>query len=96
MNEPKLCVGDIVRSRAGRDGGRYFVVTAVEEESYVRICDGDLRKLDRPKRKKRMHLVVCPHMENMQVLAEEKPVCDADIRKHLQKQEAQFVQTGCH
>ena len=88
-----LCVGDIVKSRAGRDKGRFFVVTQLEEEPFVRVCDGDLRKLERPKRKKAMHLTACLHLPPMQVVAEGKAICDADIRKYLGGIE--LVQTGC-
>ena len=47
---------DIVRSAAGRDEGKLFFVLAVEED-YLLLADGRLRKLERPKRKKRKHTV---------------------------------------
>jgi len=81
MTEPKFAVGDIVRSKAGRDKGKTLVVTQVLAAPYVLVCDGDLRKLDRPKRKKLMHLMHCPHLPRMVI--DEKTVCDANIRKHL-------------
>ena len=43
--------GDVVFSKAGRDGGRYFAVVAVESEKFVRIADGDVRRLKDAKRK---------------------------------------------
>ena len=45
----------IVRSRAGRDAGRWCVVIGLEE-NFALIADGDLRPLEKPKRKKLMHL----------------------------------------
>ena len=56
-----LNVGSIVRSVAGRDAKRIFVVISVEEDSgenggYVWIADGKLRKIETPKRKKLRHL----------------------------------------
>lgn len=48
--------GDIVISKAGRDKGRPFIVLEPLEEGYVLLVDGDLRKLDKPKKKKILHL----------------------------------------
>ena len=50
--------GNIVLSKAGRDKGKYFVVLKVIDTQYVEIADGDLRKVDNPKKKK------CKHLEN--------------------------------
>ncbi|MDP4133133.1 MAG: KOW domain-containing RNA-binding protein [Bacillota bacterium] len=48
--------GDLVLSRAGRDKNRYYIVVNMEKD-YCYICDGDMRKSDRPKKKKNLHLV---------------------------------------
>lgn len=47
--------GSIVRALAGRDKGGFFVVLGVEG-SYALIADGKRRRIQRPKRKKLMHL----------------------------------------
>ncbi len=52
----KIVPGAIVRSKAGRDKFRFFVVVDVIDEKYCTIADGDLRKIDSPKKKKIMHL----------------------------------------
>ena len=44
--------GQLVRSKAGRDKTRTLAVLAVEEQMLL-LADGDLRKLDNPKRKKK-------------------------------------------
>ncbi len=54
--EKPITVGSVVFSRAGRDKGNFFVVTEIIDENYVSIVDGDIRKLDKPKRKKIKHL----------------------------------------
>lgn len=54
----KVTIGQVVKSRAGRDKGRLFVVVNVVDEDFVEVVDGDLRKLDKPKRKKVKHLIV--------------------------------------
>lgn len=55
IREP-LEIGRVVRSKAGRDAGRRFVVMALLDDEYVLIADGDVRKVEKPKRKKRKHL----------------------------------------
>jgi len=56
VSENLIEPGRIVRTRAGRDKGRYFVVVNVLDDEYVHIVDGELRKLAKPKRKKCKHL----------------------------------------
>ena len=48
-------IGDIVLSKSGRDKDRYFIVVNVED-IFAYVCDGDLRKTDKPKKKKFRHL----------------------------------------
>lgn len=51
-----IAIGQVVKSKAGRDKGRVFLVLEIIDEHHVYIVDGDLRKLDRPKKKKVKHL----------------------------------------
>lgn len=51
-------LGQVVYSKAGRDSGRKFVVVKVIDEIYVLISDGDLRRIEKPKKKKIKHLEV--------------------------------------
>ncbi|WP_128426436.1 KOW domain-containing RNA-binding protein [Gudongella oleilytica] len=53
-----ISIGQVVKSRAGRDKGRIFLVYGIADEQYVYIVDGDLRRLDSPKKKKIKHLIV--------------------------------------
>ena len=79
----ELNVGDLVVSRAGRDKGRPFVVQKAEE-GFVYLVDGDLRKLDRPKKKKRMHVELYPKKGLCRMeFPEGRQMCDADIRKYI-------------
>ena len=57
MTYEPLNPGEIVRSRAGRDRGRAFVVVQLLDEDYALLVDGRLRTLERPKKKKRRHLL---------------------------------------
>lgn len=51
----EISEGSIVRSIAGRDKGGLFIVLSREGE-YVFLANGELRKVDRPKRKKLKHI----------------------------------------
>lgn len=57
MDSGKIVPGQIVRSKVGRDSDRYFVVVGVLNNDYVLVSDGDLRKIDKPKKKKIKHVV---------------------------------------
>lgn len=49
-------VGDVVKSLAGHDCGKCFVVTATLNEKFVLIADGIKRKVEEPKQKNVKHL----------------------------------------
>jgi ribosomal protein L14E/L6E/L27E len=51
-----LSTGQVVISTAGRDKDRKFVVLCIIDDHYVYISDGDIRKLEKPKKKKIKHL----------------------------------------
>lgn len=52
----ELSPGQIVKSKAGRDKDRVFLVSEVVDDQYVLIVDGKLRKWNSPKKKKVKHL----------------------------------------
>mgnify|MGYP001109416910 CR=1 FL=1 len=56
MTLDALKLGQVVMSTQGRDAGRLFIVVGFAEENHVLICDGALRKIDKPKKKKVKHL----------------------------------------
>ncbi len=51
-----IALGQIVVSKAGRDAGRRFIVIKVIDDLHVQITDGDLRRVEKPKKKKVKHL----------------------------------------
>jgi ribosomal protein L14E/L6E/L27E len=53
-----LKIGQIVKSKAGRDKGRVFLICQVLDGQFVLVCDGNLRKLNKPKKKKVKHLMI--------------------------------------
>lgn len=48
-------VGQIVISKAGHDKDRLYVITA-EEQEFVYLADGKLKKPESPKKKRRKHI----------------------------------------
>lgn len=54
----QLSIGQIVKSRAGRDKGIVFLVYEIVDDEYVLVVDGKHRKIDKPKKKKQKHLTV--------------------------------------
>ena len=53
-----LTIGQVVKSKAGRDIRWVFSIYDITDDQYVFVVDGDLRKLDSPKKKKIKHLIV--------------------------------------
>ena len=84
--EYEIKTGDIVLSKAGRDCGRYFVVVRTEE-NFAFVCDGDLRKIDSPKRKKFKHLIStgkCAEFALNKILNSEK-LTNTELRREIQE-----------
>ena len=52
----ELKPGQLVRSLAGRDKGKHYLVFRELDSVYVLLVDGRSRPVDRPKKKNRTHL----------------------------------------
>lgn len=80
----EIVEGSIVRSIAGRDMGDLFIVLA-REGDYAYLANGELRKVDRPKKKKLKHLQgtssVSEFIQNK--LKASGKVTNAEVRKAL-------------
>ncbi|PNT91221.1 KOW domain-containing RNA-binding protein [Clostridium thermosuccinogenes] len=78
-------LGQVVFSKAGRDAGKRFVIVGIVDSMYVLISDGNLRRIEKPKKKKKKHLelseTVIESIGN-RLLTGQK-VSNADIRKAL-------------
>jgi len=92
--------GDIVLSKAGRDKGRWFAVMRVEE-NYCLLADGDLRKIDKMKRKKIKHIKwarTCSEFIAGKLDAGEK-VTNSEVRRALAEfiaEAGEVVEAGEH
>ena len=82
--KPPILPGYVVFSKKGRDKGRYFVVLYTLDADFVMICDGDTRKLDHQKKKRKKHLTACPiECPELMELLLKGQLKDSDIRKVL-------------
>lgn len=63
--------GLIVKSTAGRDKDKFFVILSMIDDIYCLIADGRTRKVDMPKKKKIKHLIATD-------------VCSEGIKEKLQ------------
>ena len=94
MNRLPIMVGSVVISKAGRDQGRYFLVVEEVDTDFVMIANGELRKLDRLKKKRRKHLK--PTGAVVQALRDRlsagEKVEDHELRAWLREEEEKLVQ----
>ena len=81
----KLEIGQVVKSRAGRDNGKIFLILDIIDEQFVLVVDGDLRKLDKPKKKKVKHLIIYSSVipEFKEKLESKVKINDAYVRSVL-------------
>lgn len=82
----QLKVGQVVRSLAGRDKGQFLIVLEVLDQNFVMVCDGKLRKISHPKKKKIKHLAKTNHIVNLlqEKLNNGEKINNAEIRAYLE------------
>ncbi|SCZ08953.1 KOW domain-containing RNA-binding protein [Alkaliphilus peptidifermentans] len=80
-------IGQIVRSTKGRDQGHIFVVIGILDDQHLLVTDGDLRRVDKPKKKKIKHLarfnVVSEEIKER--IDNQKKINNAFIRRELER-----------
>lgn len=77
----EMLVGTVVISKAGRDKGNFFIVIKAED-NYAYIADGNLRKIDRPKKKKLRHLQLTGYVSE-RIQNPELEITNSEVRKAL-------------
>lgn len=89
MKKAPILVGSEVISKAGRDEGRIFLVIESLDDEYVLISDGETRKMEKPKKKKRRHLkqVQEPNAAIVERLTDGQPVFNHEVRRWLSHEE---------
>jgi|LSQX01.2.fsa_nt_gb ribosomal protein L14E/L6E/L27E len=81
----KVSLGQVVFSKAGRDAGRKFIIVEIVDELYVLVADGDLRRLEKAKRKKVKHLELTDEVVTFinEKLKNSMRVSNSELRKAL-------------
>ncbi|SES16450.1 KOW domain-containing RNA-binding protein [Salipaludibacillus aurantiacus] len=84
MKDPESIpqVGELVRVLNGRDKDQFAFIIDVLDERFVRIADGDKRKVDRAKKKNIQHIervnIIAPEVKNS--IVETGRVTNAKLR----------------
>ena len=74
----RIKTGMLARSKAGHDFDKVYVIVEADK-TYVYLTDGDLKPLDRPKKKKKKHVqIICKEYDI-------KTADDAQIRRILKE-----------
>ncbi|MCR4436239.1 MAG: KOW domain-containing RNA-binding protein [Clostridiales bacterium] len=82
----EVTLGQVVYSKAGRDAGRKFVVIEIVDAFYVLLSDGDLRRIEKPKKKKIKHLKLTGEINEYlsEKLKNKQKITNSEIRKALE------------
>lgn len=85
MSDKTVQVGRLVCSTRGRDSGRFYLVVGIENETKVRVADGEGRKVENPKKKNIKHLKFYDIVaqEVVDKVRKGKRITNEDVRKEL-------------
>jgi len=79
--------GQLVCSKGGRDKGRCYLVLEVMDQHFVRLVDGNRRRIDRPKRKNIKHLQVllAPDARLAEKIKAKESITNTDVRQAISR-----------
>lgn len=78
-------LGQVVLSRCGRDKDKYFIVVGIDKnKEYVLLSDGELRRIEKPKKKNIKHInpMQVDHVINDK-LANGLKITNPELKKHI-------------
>lgn len=83
-------IGRIAYSKAGRDQGRKFIILNVINDNYVNIIDGDLRTVEKPKKKKLKHLIITDEVveDARELIISDNSISNIKVRRFLKNRDA--------
>lgn len=89
-------IGQYVRSKAGRDKNHVFVVLEIIDHEYVLLADGDVRRVERPKKKKSKHLFEFNQVSEVvrEKIKDDKKLTNLMIRKEIEKFDLNQIKVG--
>lgn len=90
VNNMDFKLGQLVRSAAGRDQDTRYLVVRLLDDRLVAVADGEIRPLERPKKKNRKHLESLGRIHEgiSGKLARGEKVSDEEIRRVLREIDA--------
>jgi ribosomal protein L14E/L6E/L27E len=89
-------IGQYVRSKAGRDKNHVFLVVGIVDQEYVLLSDGDVRRVERPKKKKIKHLFEFGQISEVvrEKIQDDKKLTNLMVRKEIEKFDLNQVKVG--
>lgn len=81
----ELKPGQLVRSRAGRDKGKHYLVLRKLDPKHVLLVDGSSRPLDRPKKKNIAHLQHYERQAEPNQLLEPEGLTDSQVARLMKE-----------
>ena len=88
INKCGIELGNVVKSIAGRDKGNLFVVVGIDEnENYIYLVDGSIRKVENPKRKKIKHIELTNYYdENLaERINKKRKITNQEVKRFLKE-----------
>ncbi|MGB9812685.1 MAG: RNA-binding protein [Thermovenabulum sp.] len=84
---PEVELGQLVISKAGRDKGRFMLIVKIIDSQYVLVADGELRRIEKPKKKKIKHLQLTNKKDGFiyEKLINNRKVYNEEIRRALEE-----------
>ncbi|MGL5150328.1 MAG: hypothetical protein ACRC7N_07140 [Clostridium sp.] len=78
-------IGKVVLSTAGRDSGKVYVISQVNDDKYISIVNGSNKTMQKPKRKKLKHTKVLYNgdLQLIEAILNNKKSADLKIKRFL-------------
>ncbi len=89
-------IGQYVRSKSGRDKNHVFIVIGIIDHEYVLLTDGDLRRVEKPKKKKIKHLFEINQVSEVvsEKVNDDKKLTNLMVRKEIEKLDLSKIKAG--
>lgn len=89
-------IGSFAASKAGHDQGRCYVIVG-EEGDFVYLCDGRIKKLEAPKRKRKKHVQIINRAVNdglcEKLAGASSKATDTEIKYEMKQYEMEQYET---
>ena len=88
INKCGIELGNVVRSIAGREKGSLFVGVSIDEdENYIYLVDGNIRKVENPKRKKIKHIELTHYFDETLAdrITKKRKITNQEVKRFLRE-----------